>query len=412
MTCKHALSTQQTTDPAHSIVLAVEHSVAEEQHDAWDALASEKSVFLKRSYCESVSLNNENLTYRYACFTRDGALVGIAAFQLIEADAVVTEKPNQPHDRNFMKVARKLIKSSVIARRLLVLGNSFATGEHGFAFQQEIDPTTQIALITAASERVIQQEKAAGRKISAVLIKDFFEHPYHLPHLFKRERYAEVNQAPTMVMPILPHWNHFDDYLDALTSKYRTKARAVMNRSEEVHIKPLSAAETQLHAGTLYQLYADVRDRAAFRIGSLSEQALPEMAKAMGADFVVLGYFFKDQLVGFQSCFKNCTCLDAHFVGFDYRLNHRLGLYQRMLYEYIKMGIEEGYQRINFGRTATEIKSTVGALPVSMHCYMKHTSKAPNLIMQTLAGFITHDDERSHIAYRKHELAEVVSLLP
>ena len=61
--------------------------------------------------------------------------------------------------------------------------------------------------------------------------------------------------------------------------------------------------------------------------------------------------------------------LDAHFVGINYEYNREYAVYQRMLYDYIQIAIENRLQQINFGRTASEIKSSVGAEPQNLTIY-------------------------------------------
>ena len=52
-----------------------------------------------------------------------------------------------------------------------------------------------------------------------------------------------------------------------------------------------------------------------------------------------------------------------------------------MLYNMIAHGIENGAGRLHFGRTAPEIKSTVGAAPSPMYGYVKHFNPLFNFFM-------------------------------
>jgi len=54
------------------------------------------------------------------------------------------------------------------------------------------------------------------------------------------------------------------------------------------------------------------------------------------------------------------------------------------LYDLIDQAIQSGHQTINYGRTANEIKSTIGAVPQKMICYMKHR----NIVMNQLVGIL------------------------
>ena len=74
--------------------------------------------------------------------------------------------------------------------------------------------------------------------------------------------------------------------------------------------------------------------------------------------------------------------MDAHFVGINYELNKEHAIYQRMLYDYIEIGIEKKLNRINFGRTASEIKSSVGAVPQDLTMYIRHKKSITNKILK------------------------------
>jgi len=46
-----------------------------------------------------------------------------------------------------------------------------------------------------------------------------------------------------------------------------------------------------------------------------------------------------------------------------------------MLNDYVRSGIKLGVKDINLGRTTSEIKSTLGAMPEYLCCYTKHYKK-------------------------------------
>lgn len=87
-------------------------------------------------------------------------------------------------------------------------------------------------------------------------------------------------------------------------------------------------------------------------------------------------------MVGFISGVINNTSLDAHFVGIDYQLNRKHAIYQRMLYNYIEIAIDKKLKTINFGRTASEIKSSIGAFPQDLTMYLRHKKTIKNRILK------------------------------
>ena len=84
----------------------------------------------------------------------------------------------------------------------------------------------------------------------------------------------------------------------------------------------------------------------------------------------------------------NNDSLDAHFVGIDYSLNKQLAIYQRMLYDYIQIAIKQQLKVINFGRTASEIKSSIGATSQDLTCYIRHKKTIKNKFIKHFLSYI------------------------
>ena len=76
---------------------------------------------------------------------------------------------------------------------------------------------------------------------------------------------------------------------------------------------------------------------------------------------------------------------EVHFCGIDYSINKDLSLYQRMLYDIIKFATENNLRELHFGRTAPEVKSTIGAIPHPMYGYLKYRNPIINSIMGIFA---------------------------
>ncbi len=373
----------------------------------WDALAQPASVFLSSAYLRALDEGSPAISCFHVVFIEQKKTVGIAAFQLVSGE----QRANEPHELSqsmIRQVARKIMTHGNEHMRVLVLGNSFATGEHAFAFDQRISVNDQIKLVTDAAASIRKIVEETSEKVQGTLIKDFFEGPFSSEKPFKSARYASVASSPNNLMPILPEWLNFEDYLHALISKYRTKAKAALKRAENLEIRALNHDEITAHQTVLHQLYGNVRDRADFKLGELGQEALPLFAKYMPNDFALYGYFFEGQLVGFQTTFRNGKCLDAHFVGINYDLNASLGIYPRMLYHFIELAIAGDFDRINFGRTATEIKSTVGAFPVQMYSYLRHSSSTSNTLLRWFSSVLSPEVEPAHAAFKVTEMKKMV----
>ena len=144
--------------------------------------------------------------------------------------------------------------------------------------------------------------------------------------------------------------------------------------------RELSTFEEQLPKMTT--LYEKVAANAGFNLGNFNLETYRDLKENLGEDYILKTYWLEDKMVGFISGVVNKNSLDAHFVGIDYQLNRAYAIYQRMLYEYIKIGISKKLKTINFGRTASEIKSSVGAIPQDLTMYLRHKKTIKNKILK------------------------------
>lgn len=175
---------------------------------------------------------------------------------------------------------------------------------------------------------------------------------------------VEFEAEPFMVLKIEKHWTHFDNYLQDMVSKYRIRAKRALEISQ-----PL---ELQVYMGD--QIPEDILKRCC----DLLQQTLREKTVAMsndlqgiirrfadhfGHEMQLRTYWQNGEIVGFITCTIQGEQLTAWHVGYEAEIAKKYHIYQRMLYELVETGIEFRCSCINFGRTATEIKSTLGAAP-------------------------------------------------
>ena len=93
----------------------------------------------------------------------------------------------------------------------------------------------------------------------------------------------------------------------------------------------------------------------------------------MGEDFILRGYYENEQLVGFTTVIRHGNELETYFLGYNDSIQREKMLYLNMLYDIINCGISQGFERIILGRTALEIKSSTGAIPVQLNGFMRHS---------------------------------------
>ena len=129
-------------------------------------------------------------------------------------------------------------------------------------------------------------------------------------------------------------------------------------------------------------LFDRVVDNAEFFLNDFNLNTFKDFKNNFGENYILKAYSINNELVGFLSGVIHNNILDAHFVGIDYQLNKSHAIYQRMLYNYIEIAIKNKLDFINFGRTASEIKSSVGASPENFTLYLRHKNSIKTKILK------------------------------
>lgn len=392
--------------------IQIHHSLDEFDNQEWNAVVDDDSIFLHTDYIAAMIKSYEDgLEYRFARFVDRDELVGVAAFQITHFETSDLSR-NMKNGSILSFFSRKISSGkNALNYKVLICGNAFASGAHGFRFKSEIVEGQAFTAILEAVDVIKEEDHEGEKKISACLLKDYYPESFKNTYMFVDEKYSEFLVDPNMIMPLRPEWKEFDDYLDSLTSKYRTKAKAAFKRSNRIEIREMDEADMSANKDDFMRLYNQVHYKADFRIGTLNFEAFLNYRRDLGDRFLLKGLFLDGKLVGFMSGFKYDGILDAHFVGIDYEHNYEFALYPRMLYEYIDEGIKRGVDKISFGRTAMEIKSTVGAFPVDLKIFIKHRSKTPNHLLRVLFSYVKPADFDQRVPYKKTILQDMRTLV-
>jgi len=354
----------------------------------WNALNKKGSVFLSTDYLKGIKegLKGESNFY-YTLFSQAEKALGIAVFQIthFEADELGTNLNDKSSLVSFL--SKTFVKEEKRVK-ILLCGNAFATGEHGYSFDSSVAMQDAMDGVCYALTEILNQEKDRGNKISAVLIKDFYKGTYDHAEGLEKCGFSDFSVDQNMILPLMPEWNSFDDYLQAMVTKFRTKANAAMKKSEVLEVHECSLDELIQYKEAYYQLYSNVFNKADFRLGKMTPEAFIELKRSLGDRMIIRSYRHEGKLVGFSSALVCSHAIDAHLVGIDYNVSVDLALYSRMLYDYVSLGIEHKAEAIVFGRTAAEIKSTIGALPVDLKCCVRHPGRISNWLLSCFFSYI------------------------
>ncbi len=257
-------------------------------------------------------------------------------------------------------------------------GNLYFIPDTGCLFDKKVDKVEKEHIV-AAIHRYIEHN-TTFKHIKAFMFSNITEEKKH--NIPKGFGVFEVD--PIMVLKMRQNWQNFANYIDSLSSKYRIRIKKVLQVSQEIECKDLSIQDITANEDTIYHLYKEVALQADFNISFLGKTYFTNVKNTMPDKFFIHGYYLQEKLIGFVSYFLESNQTHIHYMGMDYAIHAQYKLYNRMLTDFVKIAIEHKVQIVDYGRTATEIKSTLGAKPQKIFTFIKFSNKFLNIFLDKI----------------------------
>ena len=345
----------------------------------WDSIA-QANIFLSKKYLEVLEFAAPtNIKCRYIGIFNQEELIGIALAQFIDLSHLETygerDKKLKTWIRNFL--------FSRFSSKLLFIGNNMLSGQNAFAVNEQAN----IPEILRTLKRGVSDINLKSQ-IHLTSFKDFM--PIDLTHfdqaVFKKD--LKFTSQPNMIFEINSTWNQEEDYVNALSKKYRDQYKRSRNKALGIQKRPLNLGEIAEQQDSIHDLYLHVAEHAPFNTFYLPKNHFYVLKAKLQDDFMLYGYFIDEKLIGFYTLIKNGKSLDTYFLGYDEKIQKEKMLYLNMLYDMIASGIHLKFENIIFGRTALEIKSSVGAVDTPMFGFMKHSQPLINQFLGRIFNFL------------------------
>lgn len=359
----------------------------------WTQALQNKNVFLSYSYLSILhQQKTPHFRFRYVIIYNRQNPIGVVYFQINDFSASLfgelIEKQISELKSKKASIFQKYIEKNEheTIMRLVTCGNNFISGEHGFYLDVN-DKKTVFKLVEGVIDCVSRAEKLRG-KISAILVKDFYEEGFGDKNCWYCTRFIHFNVEPNMIIDLPAGLTSVNEYIAHFSKKYRNRAKNILKASAGLTKKRLSSEEIIIYNDVIYNLYKQVFDRAKFKLAHLSVNYFKNIVEAGTDSFYIDAWFQDDTMVSFACGFCLPDEVEAHYIGFDYNLNKEFELYQTILYSYIEQAILIKKRKINLGRTASEIKTTVGAKAHELICYIKPQNTVSKLILKPFMQFL------------------------
>ncbi len=343
----------------------------------WDEVAHE-NAFLQTPYLKVIEESAPtNMQCFYVGIFEKNSLIGVALAQYLDLNKL---ESFGERDQCIKTYIRNFIFKN-FASHALFLGNNMITGQNGYTFNKEIDAITIAEILSKCADEITSYFKKQDIKIHIVSFKDFYQES---ATELKKSTFSllyEFNTQPNMIFELQNQWKTNTEYIEALTKKYRDQYKRAHKKFEGIETRELSLDEIILKENRIYELYFHVAKNAPFNTFFLAKNHFSSFKRQCGPKFILVGYYLKNELVGFHTLLVNGKTLETYFLGYDEQIQKEKMLYLNMLYNMTQFGIENQFKKIIFGRTALEIKSSIGAKPVIMSGFIYHTNKWINRIL-------------------------------
>ena len=338
----------------------------------WNSINSNIPFYQSHQFLSAIESIQIDIQFRYVLVLKQEEIIAALYVQLLGFSF-----KNLVNYTNESTGGIKASFKKYIAQKntqLLNLGNVFFTGDKGVICNDE-------ALIIPFIPAIFKQihKSFETKKPSAFLIANIYLQDEDKCIDFCNSAFHPFNTEPDMFMSLDKNWTSFTDYMNALSSKYRVRARKVLSVSEEIVQREFSLEEITALKIPMQHLYDNVMNHVAFNMAVLNIDFFEQMKLLYGDKCSVFGYYKNEELVSFACLFHvDTTTLHVHYIGLNYDINREYKLYNRMLLDFVKFAIEKEKYSIHFGRTATEIKTTIGAEPIPLHAYLKMSNRLMN----------------------------------
>lgn len=362
-------------------------SSVSELNSKWDSFSAD-SIFLRSCFLQAlVEGTPANIENYFIEYFENSEMIGIALFQHIDLKNI---KPFGIRESN-LKSRFSSEALNVFASSILFIGNNLMSGQNAFRFSSKIESATKYKLISDSIEAVKKKLNSVQKKVHITVWKDFEDLEGSEVEKYISNKYYKFVIQPTMIFDLPASIETEGDYITLLSKKYRDQYKRARKKASEIQKRQLSVSEILQYQNRIAALYSTTVGNASFNTFHLPLDHFAIMKENLGADFQVYAYFLEEKLIGFNTVVKNGDILEPYFLGYDAEQQKSRLLYLNMLYDIVGYASAKKFKTIAFGRTALEIKSSVGAKPLTLFGFIKHSNPLINLFIAKIFTSIEPD---------------------
>jgi hypothetical protein len=321
-----------------------------------------------------------DVSFRYAIVYKDKRPVLFAYFQIF---TLTSRNFNLHKDKNFVRNVMSLLLDLKRARAL-VLGNALRTESPGYCYDHTVFTNEEaIDALTAVAEKI-----AGSDDVSAIILPGISNQAAGSKKTLQEMGYSMPWEDNVMAMVVNPEWNTINDYVAALTRKYKARANKVLASGQHLTSLPLNDSNIEQYRGDINRLFSEVLDNQAFVFTTSGADYVLALKNLYKDAFEVTLLLDGEKPVAFYSAFTHGDAYDLFYVGFDPTRNTEYQLYFKLLMAGLERAILLKKSRLLLGRTSFDAKASLGATPQKTN-YVTKLRRVPDRAIKWLTSYFS-----------------------
>ncbi|OEF98366.1 GNAT family N-acetyltransferase [Desulfuribacillus alkaliarsenatis] len=196
---------------------------------------------------------------------------------------------------------------------------------------------------------------------------------------------TSMAQGRTLASCILENrWQSFNHYLSDMRSHYRYRVKKALEKGSAIDIRELT--DNREFTIDMYRLYEDVYQRSDNKLEKQSIEFFQQFPAK------IITFSVTNKVVAFVQVVKADQELTFIFGGINYSLIETYDLYLNMILQIVRIGIELGVKRLDFGQTTEETKLKIGAKLQPKLIYAHHSNPIMNFLISKGIGALSYKD--------------------
>jgi len=375
--------------PSDPDISFVSHYDINEIKEVWDSFLPNEHHLKSQELLIFQESKLIDLRFSYLIVKRKSSIIGLIYMQLVDFNS--RHYASELLDQSLLS----LIKDYILKQKtgILICGNLFRIDSECFYFPQKENQQFIFQVLDQ-----FEGSNSTSLNFSGILIKDCVL--AFTKQQLEGTRFKPYSKDKLMELAIDPGWFTFDDYLNALSKKYKQRANKILKAGENLTRRTFTIEEFERYGVEIESLYENVVNRQLIKISKLNYSYFQKMMQRAEQDFKITGYFHNDELIAFSSHFYHSkTVMEIHYIGFETEINEEFALYFNILFDGIKEAIEQKIKVLKLGRTGFDAKASAGAEAVEAHHYYRIKRGIPSLAFKYFIKFYT-DKEESKLKVR------------